>query len=125
MIASLLPPDRQLLAVGEPPPPHPALEMDAIRTALTYRARANSLLTRPAFQLIKASDRRNWIGEFGHEERAGESRDGQGALFVGASVAPPNGSRLSCGAERERSQTQFYTRGRAPGSSLRFVDTGC
>src|SRR2546422_11290319 len=122
MIESLLPPARQLLAVGEPPPPHPAPERDAIRTALAYRARANSLLTRLALQLITASDRRNWIGAFGHE-RAEESRDGQGALFVGASVAPPNGSRLSCGRRARWRKALERQKKRLAGEATQFLPT--
>src|SRR6266508_4222830 len=47
------------------------------------------------------------------------------AITFAFTMVRPNGLRLSCGATLERSQTQFYHRRRAPGSSLSFVDTGC
>ncbi len=42
------------------------------------------------------------------------------AVFL---IAQPNGARLSCGAERERSQTEDYLRKRGAGSFRRLLGT--
>src|SRR5437773_12489202 len=60
--------------------------------------------------------------EHGYEQGSGETRANamRGSTHMPSSpaVLPPNGSRLSCGAYSESSQTQFYFDKTAPPASV-------